>query len=222
MTKVKFILDIERDLFNAWETANFETTWTTYFKDTINPKILEICEGKKYEESKEKLKKYYSRMHSNKIVNSLPQIYQDSWDKINDEYFEILERITGKKMPFDEIKAYLTTQSRCPYSPNEPSFMVSIFNPVLSALKTCGHELMHIHFHNTYWEDIERQIGKEKTGDLKEALTVLLNIEFRHLWMVTDKGYGPHKELRKFIVDIWTKEKNFEKLLEECVIYLKD
>ena len=74
--------------------------------------------------------------------------------------------------------------------------------------------------HKIYWDKIESQIGKDKTGDLKEALTVLLNLEFKDLWFVEDKGYESHKELRDFILEEWKKEKDFEKLLEKCIKFL--
>jgi hypothetical protein len=99
--------------------------------------------------------------------------------------------------------------------------MVSFFRDLASALNTCGHELLHIQFHNLYWNQVENQIGEKKTSDLKEALTVLLNLEFKDLWFVEDKGYEIHKELRKFITDEWKKEKDFRILLDKCINYLK-
>jgi hypothetical protein len=100
--------------------------------------------------------------------------------------------------------------------------MVSFFRDLTTALSICGHELLHIQFHNTYWGEIEKQIGKEKTADLKEALTVLLNIEFKDLWFIEDKGYDIHKELRNFISEEWKKERNFKILMNKCVTYLKE
>ena len=80
---------------------------------------------------------------------------------------------------------------------------------------------MHLYFHKFYWNKIETEIGKEKTGDLKEALTILLNLEFKDLWFVEDLGYESHKELRNFIMEKWKEEKDFETLLDKCVEYLK-
>ena len=100
--------------------------------------------------------------------------------------------------------------------------MVSLFYSLPASLSTCGHELMKIFFHNTYWPEIEKKIGKEKTDDLKEALTVLLNLEFSDLWVAEDHGYGPHQNLREFIEKQWKKEKDFDKLLDKCVKYLKN
>jgi len=48
----------------------------------------------------------------------------------------------------------------------------------------------------------------------------LLNLEFKDLWFVKDCGYKSHRELRKFISDKWKEEKDFEKLLNSCVVYL--
>jgi hypothetical protein len=100
--------------------------------------------------------------------------------------------------------------------------MVSFFRDLTTALSICGHELLHIQFHNTYWGEIEKQIGKEKTADLKEALTVLLNIEFKDLWFIEDLGYDSHKELREFIAQEWGKKRDFDNLLSKSVMYLKD
>jgi hypothetical protein len=82
---------------------------------------------------------------------------------------------------------------------------------------------MHLDFHNNNWEEIEKRIGKEKTEKLKEALTVLLNLEFRDLWFVKDKGKNSKEQqnLREFIKKEWLKNKNYKSLLEKCVIYLK-
>jgi len=81
---------------------------------------------------------------------------------------------------------------------------------------------MHLYFHKFYWDKVESEIGEDKTADLKEALTVLLNVEFKDLWFVSDQGYKPHEELRKFIRDEWKKEKDFDVLLKKCVEYLKN
>ena len=80
---------------------------------------------------------------------------------------------------------------------------------------------MHLQFHNTYWKEVEEKIGNRKTSDLKEALTVLLNLEFKDLWFVQDMGYDMHKELRDFISKQWKKKKDFNILLDKCIKHLK-
>jgi hypothetical protein len=220
MPKVIFKFDKEKDLFNVWETCNKDVTWYD-FKKTVHPKYLEICKGKKFEECKEELEKQKKKMYDSGFIEIFEETMQKAWNKINDEYFKRLKKIMKRQIPNEQFTAYITTNIRCPYNYKEFSFMISFFRDLLNAIKTCGHEIMHIQFHNTYWGQIEEQIGKEKTADLKEALTVLLNLEFRDLWFVDDNGYDVHKELRQFITEQWKKEKDFESLLKKCVEYLK-
>lgn len=219
MPKVIFEFDKEKDLFNIWETCNKDSSWYDH-KKNVSSTFLEICEGKEFNECKKELEDYRIKMYNSKLIEVFVNALQEAWNKINDEFFKRLEKITKRKFKFEKVNAYITTVMRCPYDDQEPSFMVSFFRDLTSALSTCGHELIHIQFHNTYWNDVEKQIGKEKTADLKEALTVLLNLEFKDLWFVEDRGYDVHKELRNFIADEWKKEKDFEVLLKRCVDYL--
>ncbi|MEM4605663.1 MAG: hypothetical protein QW103_01330 [Candidatus Pacearchaeota archaeon] len=76
-----------------------------------------------------------------------------------------------------------------------------------------GHEIFHFYFHKFYFEELEKKIGKEKTTDFKEALTVLLNLEFNDLFLIEDKGYENHKDLREFIKEKWSKRKSFDFLI---------
>jgi len=220
MPKVKFVFDKEKDLFNIWETCNKSSSWYDH-KKNISSTFLEICEGKEFDKCKKELEDYRTKMYNSRLIELFVDSIQKAWNKINDEFFKRLEKITKRKFKFEKINAYITTVMRCPYNYQEPSFMVSFFRDLTGALSTCGHELIHIQFHNTYWNDIERQTGKEKTADLKEALTVLLNLEFKDLWFVEDKGYEPHKELREFIEKEWQKKKDFDVLMKKCVTYLK-
>ena len=221
MSKVIFKFDKEKDLFNIWGTCNKDSSWYNH-KKNISYKFLEICEGKEFNECKKELENYRIKMHNSGMMEVFVEAMQKAWDKINNEFFKRLEKITKRKFEFEKITAYITTVMRCPYNYKEPYFMFSFFRDLASALNTCGHELLHIQFHNTYWNDVEAQIGKEKTADLKEALTVLLNLEFKDLWFVEDRGYDVHKELRELISKEWEKEKDFEKLLDKCIQYLKN
>ncbi len=81
---------------------------------------------------------------------------------------------------------------------------------------------MHIHLHNTYWwKKVEDEIGYDKTHDLKEAFTELLNLEFRDLWIVKEKGYPNHEILRKYISKQWKNKKDFDKLTDNCINWIK-
>jgi len=219
--KIIFKFNKEKDLFNIWRACNEDAIFGSDFKKDIDEKTILICKEKKFEECKNELAKKFSKMHSSELVPIFLKSVNESWNKINDEFFKRLEKIMKKPIYRGSFIGYLTFIKKCPYSLKENSFYFNFFSPIVGTLKTAGHEIMHLHFHNTYWNQIEKEIGNKKTHDLKEALTVLLNLEFKDLWFVEDSGYDIHKELRQFIAKEWKKEKDFEVLLEKCVDYLK-
>ncbi len=217
MSKVIFKFDKEKDLWNHWHKSNWKSSWANF---KIHPEIKRICEGKKFEECKGELSAHLSKLQESKIIQIEINSLEEYWREIEQEFFKRMDNLMNKD--FDEdIIAYLTTLGICPYDSDEPSFMFSLFYSLPHQLQTCGHEIMHLYFHKFYWDEVESQIGKEKTGDLKEALSVLLNTEFRDLWFAEDYGYEPHKKLRDFILEEWKKEKDFKKLLGKCIEYLK-
>ena len=218
MSKVIFKFDKDKDLWNNWHKCNWKSSWHNF---NINPKLKEICKNKKLEEIKDELVEYLTPLWNSGLIEIEIDSIKKAWEKIEDEFFKRMNKIMKKEFE-DNVIGYLTTLGICPYDPDEPSFMFSLFYPLPMQLSICGHEIMHLYFHKFYWNDVEKKIGKEKTGDLKEALTVLLNVEFRDLWFTRDRGYDSHKDLRKFILDEWNKEKDFEKLLDKCVAYLKN
>jgi hypothetical protein len=217
MIKVNFSFDKEKDLWNHWHKSNWESSWINIKSP---PKIRKICEGKELEECKKELSDYLSKLQDSKLLKLNLKVVEDAWKIIEKEFFKRMDNLMENKFDKD-IKAYLTTVGICPYDTREPSFMFSLFYSLPHALKTCGHEIMHLYFHKFYWKGIEKKIGKEKTSDLKEALTVLLNLEFKDLWFVEDTGYKSHEGLRAFIEEKWKEEKDFKNLLEKCIKYLK-
>lgn len=139
--------------------------------------------------------------------------YQKEWDAVAKEYIQRAEYIFDVKLPHD-VTAYITINNRCPYSINDNMFFVSL--PTYSAKKTTMHELWHFYTWYAFGITEEGRIGKIKYNEIKEALTVLLNVECRDLLPegTTDIGYSQHQELRQKIVSMWEKEKNMKKIWE--------
>jgi len=221
---VKFKFDKEKDLFNIWETSNSDSGFGYDFKKQMPKELIEICRGKKYEKSKEILKKRLNNVYKRIFYKEHTTSLNKSWASIEKEYFKRLKKITKIKFPFKKVNAYLTTASRCPYRPHwrPPAFYFNYFATINYGLATAGHELMHIHLHNiNWWKNVEKEIGYDKTHDLKEALTELLNLEFKDLWLFEDKGYPNHIKLRKYISQQWKKEKDFEKLTNNTIKWIK-
>ncbi len=224
--KIIFQFNREEDLKNIWETCNLKSKSYGYdFKKSVTKNILRLCEGKKYEAIKLQLKKSLEDIHKNILCNEIVSSFNNGWKKIEEEYFKRLKKIIKEKIYFKKIDAYLTTAGRCPYYPDQktPHFFVSFFANIPWAMQTAGHEIMHIYFHNSkYWKISERELGIEKAHNLKEALTVLLNLEFSDLWTKEDRGYDSHTKLRKFISNSWKKEKDFDKLVNNSIKWIKE
>ncbi len=218
MVKVIFKIDKEKDIWNNWYHSNKENSWSKYKPPQ---EVINICKDKTLPECKEKLDVYLSEAYNSQIINLEIELLTKAWESISEEFFDRMEKLMKNKFN-EDIFAYLTTLGICPYDEKEPSFMFSMFYSIPSFLENCAHEIMHIYFHKFYWKKVEEEIGKDKTADLKEALTTLLNLEFRDLWIVEDRGYEVHRELRRFIIDRWNEEKDFDVLIRKCVAYLKN
>lgn len=140
--------------------------------------------------------------------------YQMGWDNISEKFKTKAEEIFNVKLDSD-ITAYLSINNRSPYNIPENYFFVSV--PAYMR-KTVMHELWHFYTWYKFGIVWEEKLGKQKYNDLKEALTVLLNIEFKDfLNEVEDVGYPQHKELRNKILEIWNEDKNIEKLWEKII-----
>lgn len=222
--RVEFKFDKEKDLWNIWSTANSKRQYGFNSKKDLTSNITKICKNKKYEACKKQLMNTMNPIYKHGLAKQLPKIFSDEWGKIQIEYFKRLEKVTKQKFSFNKINAYLTTSGRCPYNPNSrpPMFYVGFFNGIPFALRGSGHELMHIHLHNIdWWQEVDKELGNKKTHDLKEALTELLNHEFRDLWIVNDNSYPNHVKLREYISKQWKKKKDFDLLTANCIKWIK-
>ncbi|MDE1874862.1 MAG: hypothetical protein KGI79_02075 [Patescibacteria group bacterium] len=140
--------------------------------------------------------------------------FQREWDAVSAEFQRRAEKIFGVSLPSD-VTAYLTVNNRCPYNIDENWFFVSMTYPPKD---TAMHELWHFYTWYGLGPAEQKRLGKEKYNDLKEALTVLLNIECADLLDKPDKGYPQHAGLREKIAAFWEKNKDVRDLWD----YLTD
>lgn len=137
--------------------------------------------------------------------------------KILEHFKRRSEEIFGIKIP-EGTKAYLTVNNRCPYDIEENMFYATISENTSSTLSISLHELWHFY---TWYRFGEREqesgtFDRKKYGDMKEALTVLLNPECLDLLPEgeIDKGYPQHRELREQIVQLWREDPDIEFIWE--------
>lgn len=142
--------------------------------------------------------------------------YQNDWDKIADKFQEIAEKVFGVSLS-ENTTAYLSINTRCPYCIEENYFFVSL--PTESSIRTTMHELWHFYTWYRFGIVWEEKLGKQKYNEVKEALTILLNIECKNLLAegIYDGGYPQHKELREEILRLWELDKNVDNLWSKLV-----
>lgn len=154
---------------------------------------------------------------NNVDIDAYKSKYQSDWNSIADEYRKIAEDVFKIHVD-DTVTAYLTINTRSPYSIESNIFFVKI--PSESVRKTIMHELWHFYTWYKFGVVWEEKMGKEKYNEIKEALTVLLNVECKDLLpeSVLDMGYPQHQELRAKILELWSKERDIEKLWSELIM----
>lgn len=160
--------------------------------------------------TEEQTSKFIDEYLAERNINTAECInnYKKDWEEVQQEYQKRAEAIFEVELP-QNVTAYLTVNNRCPYSIENNYFFVSMtgHSPVR---KTVMHELWHFYTWYGLGEDQEEKLGKQKYNDLKEALTVLLNIECQDLLPEgeSDNGYPQHAELRQKMLAYWDKDKN--------------
>lgn len=137
--------------------------------------------------------------------------FREEWADVAEEYQKRAEAIFGVALP-ENVTGFLTINQRCPYSIKSNYFYISIPNSAPNRIPL--HELWHFYTWYGLGVDQEEKLGKQKYNDLKEALTVLLNVECKDLLPdgVTDNGYPQHQELRQKILEYWEKDRNIKNL----------
>jgi hypothetical protein len=206
--KVNFTYDKEKDI---WCLLNKGKSSNNSQKPTKQYELLaaEYGENPTTEMASACIDNYFT---GNKIdIQEHRGKFQKDWKSIANEYQKRAEVIFSTTLPSD-VTAYLTVNSRCPYSIENKYFYVSLQS--FSVRETAMHELWHFYTWYGLGTDQEEKLGKEKYNDLKEALTVLLNVTCKDLMSegASDSGYPQHKELREKIAEYWAKDKNIHPL----------
>lgn len=157
----------------------------------------------------ENLKEFIAERLKDIDVNQIISDITSRWSAIEEEFIIRSEKIFGCTYPVEDVTVYLTTNSRCTYNTIEKYFFVSI--PRADAAHvTIMHELFHFYTKEAF----EEMIPKEKYNDIKEALTVLLNIEYGDLMGdEKDGGYPQHMVMRQTITYLWSEGKNMKQVV---------
>lgn len=169
------------------------------------------------------IEKDSKKEYKNKVMKAEMQALEKSWRVVEKKYFKILSVITEQPVFTEKFSCYFTTGLVCPYNEKENWFMVSMWHSTPFSITTICHELMHLQF-LTYYKNYLKKNGlkNNQIENLKEALTFLLNEpEFEDIILSQDDGYPEHQELRKKLRNIWSKNRNFQNLIDEAIGIIK-
>ena len=166
-------------------------------------------------ESAQKFAEDYIADHKIDMTALLKQI-EDQWHSVEKEFFRRADLIYRSPLPQKRIDVYLTVHDRCSYNFERNEFFVHL--NLKAANKTIMHELWHWYFYYTVGKKIGEEYGHKIFNDLKEALTVVLNIDFIDLLgETTDKGYPQHEALRETIKNTYAETKDIYKTINRTL-----
>ncbi len=209
--KLNFTYDKEKDIWCL----------LTYGKKSVNSGLTtkaydELIEKYGGNPSQEEASIFIDEYISTKNISTEKLIvgYEKDWNLIKDTYQKRAEEIFGVFL-HEDVTVYLTINNRCPYDLANNGFFISMSRPASTGKLTAMHELWHFYTWYAFGVTEEEKIGKQRYNDIKEALTVLLNIECKDLLPegVQDNGYPQHGELREKITQLWLEHKDLKKVI---------
>jgi len=228
MSKVKFDYDFKKD---AWAWVHFAMQKGGIYglknnTDFIPPKLLKKIK-KVDRESAEKIVCDYLINNPKKeirklIVDQEIKTLRETWAKLENKYFERLEKVTQKSIFTEEFTGYINSCFMCPYNEEENWFMINMWFGLPKYIGIICHEIMHLQFLHYYREYCIKFISEKQLQNLKEALTFMLNTDFNDIILETDKGYPNHQILRQKLQKIWKKEKNFKIFIDKAINIMKN
>ncbi len=185
MNKLSIRYDLEKDIENFIKGKNSINSQIT----TKLQEKYESINDSDYSEDKVRL-----FLESNSRDINFEQIsikIKDQWNLIENEFLSRCEEIFDIRLE-SEVIGYLSQNQKCTYNWRENYFF--IYCNSLNPLKTIMHELLHFYTHRKY---DSLGIDSKKFNDIKESLTVLLNVDFSDLMNgEEDRGYDQHQQMR--------------------------
>ena len=210
--KVVFAYDFDKDVENLLKGFNS-------INNKKPTKLQELFLLRNEQLDREHVSTFLSEFQVSSPIEllSAEHTFEQKWQEIAELYFKRVEKLFNIEYPVQSITAYLSTNSRCTYDIPEGYFF--LYHQSKEPNATIMHELLHFY---TWYAWHERLMAKGLTpqeyNDIKESLTVLLNIEFFDLMNgEVDAGYPQHKEMRDRIAYLWNEHKDLEMVMDQLI-----
>lgn len=143
--------------------------------------------------------------------------YLDGYMKVNgNKIFLIFSRILDMKCHESEVRFYVNSSTVSLHNGSKKFVSISCRHGFDVYPTVIIHEIFHILFYqyiNFNKNAIKEKISEYECNEIKEILTVLINLEFQNLIYKHDKGYPVHATMRNEVEKFWKKKKSFGALL---------
>ena len=219
--KIIFKTDKKLDFQNHLISMNVRKeryNFDKYSHGKYYKKLYEADEIKRYEIFEQAVRIY--KPEYKRFRELIARQTQEAWDMVENDYILKMEKIHGNLFPRDVVYGILSTTPDGRYGYNfnknkDVSWFACQFYSPLYAVSTTMHEIMHLFFHEYFEKDYMAKfsLSQNEIWSVKEALTVILNLECKDLAVRSDIGKPNHDELREKIKTDWLKYKDFKKVL---------
>lgn len=136
------------------------------------------------------------------------------WNR-DKELRENIFKIYKYKLP-KRLTCYITTTKQSAINLKKEYILLSMYAFSNFVPTIIIHEFSHIAFLQK-WSEFCKKIGYAENGiqELKEALTVINNIEYKN---VDDKGYPIHKNIREIVKNMWLEKYDLAEIISDTKI----
>lgn len=210
---IKVKIDIKKDAWNWWHACNshsFGMSWRKVINGQMQKKLLGVSKKSAYVYLIPHLNKLYKKLNIKTKTKPIQEIFNQKKDLI----FQLMEKATGRKVFRNDFTLYLTTLARAPYNYPQGDVWLPIIWSEERYIDVFLHELLHFQTYAYWRKDCPKKMNNEEFENLKEALTVILDEDFKSIISRNDMGYKVHKYLRRDLTKHWQKNKNFDRLVK--------
>ncbi|MBR9676639.1 hypothetical protein GOV04_00670 [Candidatus Woesearchaeota archaeon] len=244
MLNIKFKISKKYDIETLQRFAlpgRGDWDWSGYVFDCHPILKKELEKVKTRKDKLQVIQEYVQQYHknNNKKLEKRKKELRGAWEKINNEYEQLLKKILELKKASFKLTAYVTISPICPRDLQKKDFAVSYQYNNRYAKLAIAHEVLHFYYFKKWKEVFPRHSEKSFDGPhiiwhLSEILAVVLlnTSKFFKILRAKEKGYQEHQKIKvrrrtilEYFSDLYTQSQknnqNFEQFLKQSYKTIK-
>ena len=136
------------------------------------------------------------------------------FSRYGEKIFLKLNTVFSSNYKASDFKYFINTTSVSLHNAQEKFISISINHEFSRYPTIVIHELFHLFFY-LFIQRHPTKANEETLNDIKEILTVIINLEFDAYIDVRDEGYPTHQKKRGWVKNYWLRNKNINELITE-------